>query len=172
MNNTCSNDYSAIPPEKTRRSFLNRLWTVLGGIVLLEFGWLSISILKSKKEENAKSQHDSYISPGAVETFLPNSVTAVPEGRFYLACLEDGSFLALSRRCTHLGCSLLWDEDRSSFICPCHGSSFDLAGEVLTPPATRALDSYPLRIENGVIRVNISRSVKRLQDGKPRSVKV
>jgi cytochrome b6-f complex iron-sulfur subunit len=172
MNNTCKINSSELPPEKPRRTFLNRLWAVLGALAIVEFGWFSLSILTSKKEKNSISQKDRFISPGNIDKFQPSSVTAVPEGRFYLACLDDGSFLALSRRCTHLGCALNWDEGRGIFICPCHGSSFDLAGEVLTPPATRSLDSYPLRIENGVIRVNISRSVRHLQDGKPRSVKV
>lgn len=172
MNSTSKSDGREISPEKPRRTFLNRLWTILGGLAILEFGWFSLSILQSKKQKHSSFKKELYVSPGNIENFRPNSVTAVPEGSFYLACLEDGSFLALSKICTHLGCSLHWDEGKSSFICPCHGSSFDLAGEVLTPPATRALESYPLRIENGVIRVNVNKSVKHLQDGKPRSVKV
>lgn len=172
MNNTCKSDSRDLSPEKPRRTFLNRLWAVLGGLAILEFGWFSLSILQSKEKKHSSAKKDLFVSPGNIENFQANSVTAVPEGGFYLACLEDGSFLALSRRCTHLGCSLLWDEGKTSFICPCHGSSFDLTGEVLTPPATRALESYPLRIENSVIRVNVNKPVKHLQDGKPRSVKV
>lgn len=172
MNNPSTSDSNKIPPNNRRRTFLNRLWSVLGALAFLEFGWFSLSILNAKKERRSSQQKDLYVSPGTIENFQINSVTAIPEGRFYLACLEDGSFLALSRTCTHLGCSVRWDEHTATFICPCHGSSFDLAGEVLTPPATRALDSYPLRIEDGVIRVNVNRSVKHLRDGKPRSVKV
>lgn len=172
MNDTCQSDSSQISPVNCRRKFLNRFWAFLGTLAVFEFGWLSTSILNSRKGKTDGSRKDTYISPGNIENFTPNSVTAIPEGQFYLACLEDGSFLALSRSCTHLGCSLNWDTEKGKFACPCHGSTFDLAGEVLTPPATRALESYPLRIENGAIRVNISRSEKRLQDGKPRSVKV
>ena len=139
---------------------------------LIEFSWLGLSILSSQKGKRNTEREDVFLSAGEVKDFPPLSVTAIPEGQFYLACLEDGSFLALSRTCTHLGCSVPWDREKSRFICPCHGSTFDIAGEVLTPPATRALDSYPVRIENGMIRVNIARSEKRLQNGKPRSVKV
>jgi len=42
----------------------------------------------------------------------------------------------------------------------------------LTPPAIRGLNSHPLRIENGVIRVNIAVSQRRLQNKNPRSVQV
>lgn len=154
-----------------RRKFLNRLWTFLGALASIEVGWLTWSIVTSKKGKNNTGEEDAFITAGEINDFPVNSVTAIPKGQFYLACLEDGSFLALSRICTHLGCSVPWDVAAHKFICPCHGSTFDIKGEVLTPPATRALDSYPIRIENGVIRVNIARSEKRLQDGNSRSVK-
>jgi cytochrome b6-f complex iron-sulfur subunit len=169
--NTNSQNTTNDMPVTGRRKFLNRLWALLGGLAIIEFSWLGSSILSSQKEKHNTEKEDVFISVGEIENFPPLSVTAIPKGQFYLACLEDGSFLALSRTCTHLGCSVPWDTEKSKFICPCHGSTFDIAGEVLTPPAVRALDSYPVRIENGVIRVNIARSQKRLQNGKPRSVK-
>ena len=76
-------------------------------------------------------------------------------GRFYLARQQDGGFIALSLRCTHLGCSVSWEENKKRFICPCHSSAFDISGEVLNPPAARALDFYPVLIENGVVKVDI-----------------
>jgi len=172
MNNNSQNSKIDMPVVNGRRKFLNRLWALLGGLAIIEFSWLGSSILSSQKEKRNTEKEDVFISVGEVKNFPPLSVTAIPKGQFYLACLEDGSFLALSRTCTHLGCSVPWDLEKSKFICPCHGSTFDIAGEVLTPPATRALDSYPVRIENGMIRVNVARPEKRLQNGKTRSVKV
>ncbi len=101
------------------------------------------------------------IDAGTIQQYKPGTITPVPQGRVYIACLEDGGYLALSSTCTHLGCSLPWVEKEHKFICPCHGSTFDLRGVVLTAPATRALDIHPLRIENGVLKVDISRSVRR-----------
>jgi cytochrome b6-f complex iron-sulfur subunit len=69
--------------------------------------------------------------------------------------------LALSRICTHLGCSVPWDEEKKKFVCPCHGSTFNMTGEVLTAPAPRPLDTYPVRIENGIVKVDISEPQKR-----------
>jgi len=157
---------------KNRRSFLNRLWSFLGIIALIELGWLGGSILKRANSKNATKVKDNFIAAGQAENFAENSVTAVPEGQFYLARQEDGSFLALSRTCTHLGCSVPWDEKTQKFICPCHGSSFDIAGRVLTPPATRGLDSYPLRIENGTILVNIAKPQKMTDSNQSRSVQL
>lgn len=101
------------------------------------------------------------IVAGPVERFELESVTPFPWGKFYLSRLEDGGFLALSRECTHLGCIVPWDEDERQFICPCHASAYDEKGEVLNPPAPRPLDTYPVRIENGTVLVDIEQPVKR-----------
>jgi cytochrome b6-f complex iron-sulfur subunit len=47
------------------------------------------------------------------------------------------------------------------FICPCHGSSFDITGNVISPPAPRALDMYPVIIENDIVKVDTRKPIKR-----------
>lgn len=145
----------------SRRTFLNRLWAVLGTLAVIEFGWLGVSTLRSRRKRKQDDKTDSIIVVGSMDNFTPDTVTAIPQGQFYLACLQDGSFLAMSRTCTHLGCSVPWDEEQHKFICPCHGSTFSLTGEVLSAPAPRPLDTFPVRIENRIIKVNISQPLKR-----------
>ncbi|MBW2279082.1 MAG: Rieske (2Fe-2S) protein [Deltaproteobacteria bacterium] len=89
------------------------------------------------------------------------SVTAFQQGRFYLARLADGGFLALSRECTHLGCTVPWVADEDRFVCPCHASTFDIRGDVLSPPAPRPLDIFPVRIENNIVKVDTGGPVRR-----------
>lgn len=149
------------PGEAPRRSFLNRLWLLLAGLACIEIGWITGSILKSRSSKNEKTSTSRTIDAGSTADFTPGEVKAFPSGQFYLSCLDDGSFIALSRTCTHLGCSVPWNEKQQKFICPCHGSTFDLAGRVLTPPALRPLDYFPVRIENGLIRVDTATQIKR-----------
>lgn len=148
-------------PQTNRRSFLNRLWMFFGVMAAAGYGWLGLSFMNSRKERNRPVKMKSIITAGSVERFTRETVTAISSDRFYLACLADGSFLALSRTCTHLGCSVPWDEEKNKFVCPCHGSTFTLTGEVLTAPASRPLDTYPVRIENGIVKVDISTPRKR-----------
>ena len=147
--------------EPSRRQFLNRVWAFFGVVAITEFGWLGLSFLNSRKERNKPVKTENIVTAGPVEQFTPATVTAVQLGQFYLACLADGNFLALSRTCTHLGCSVPWDEEKNQFVCPCHGSTFTLTGEVLTAPAPRPLDTYPVRIENGIVKVDVSTPLKR-----------
>jgi glycine/D-amino acid oxidase-like deaminating enzyme/nitrite reductase/ring-hydroxylating ferredoxin subunit len=47
----------------------------------------------------------------------------------------DGEVSELSAACTHLGCTVHWNDMEKSWDCPCHGSRFALDGQVLTGPA-------------------------------------
>jgi cytochrome b6-f complex iron-sulfur subunit len=144
-----------------RRSFLNKLWIGLGILALAEVVGVVISFLRPRKPKVSKDSAEAIVTAGPVEQFEPNSVTAFVRGRFYLACLKDGGFLALSHKCTHLGCTVPWVEKEMRFACPCHGSSFDIKGNVINAPAPRALDIHPLVIENNVVKVDTSRRLKR-----------
>ncbi|UCC81912.1 MAG: ubiquinol-cytochrome c reductase iron-sulfur subunit [Gemmatimonadota bacterium] len=144
----------------SRRSFLWKIWLGLGGLAVLEYIWLAADFLRPRGSGPADDA-ESIIIAGAVERFSPGSVTAFPTGKFYLARLENGGFLALSRECTHLGCTVPWIDDEARFVCPCHSSAYDMRGDVLNPPAPRALDNYAVRIENGIVKVDVSRPLKR-----------
>jgi cytochrome b6-f complex iron-sulfur subunit len=47
---------------------------------------------------------------------------------------------AVSAVCTHLGCIL--EKTTDGFECPCHGSCYNLKGEVVSGPAPRNLSWY------------------------------
>lgn len=149
-------------PQPGRRRFLNRLWALFAFLAAAEYGWVGFSFMNSREGRGRPSSPaGSIVTAGPLAQFAPGTVTAIPNGRFYLARLMDGTFLALSRTCTHLGCSVLWNEEKRRFVCPCHGSAFELNGTVITPPAPRPLDTFPVRIENGIIKVDVSSSRRR-----------
>lgn len=51
----------------------------------------------------------------------------------------SGGVYALSAVCTHLGCITRYKSDEKAIACPCHGSRFDLEGNVTHGPAPRPL---------------------------------
>lgn len=67
---------------------------------------------------------------------------------FVLVKGEEG-WLALSRRCPHLGCLVGFDPGREEFVCPCHQSRFGLTGRYLSGPAKKDLARLPLRKTEG-----------------------
>lgn len=154
-------DKSNTEAEPSRRSFLNKLWIGLGLIALAEFVAVAVAFLRPGKSKVVPDGNDTITVGGPVDKFGRNSVTAFVRGRFYLVRLEDGGFLALSSKCTHLGCSLPWVEKQNKFVCPCHASAFDIAGNVISAPAPRALDTFKVFIENNVVKVDTALPVKR-----------
>ena len=153
----------AAETEPSRRGFLSKLWIGLGLVALAEAVAVVFTFLRSNKSKPRGVDSHSIVTAGAVSTFEVNSVTAFIRGRFYLARLEDGGFLALSSKCTHLGCTVPWVGKEMKFACPCHGSAYDIAGAVINPPAPRPLDIYPISIENNVVKVDTTKPIKRDQ---------
>jgi cytochrome b6-f complex iron-sulfur subunit len=147
----------AARPE--RRSFLRLAWLGIGVAALGEAAWVVASFLKPRRR--AAKGGGSLVVAGPSDAFAAGSVTAFPAGKFYLVRLADGGFLALHRQCTHLGCSVPWDEASGRFACPCHASAFTVRGEVLAPPAPRPLDLFAVRIENGIVKVDVSAPIRR-----------
>jgi cytochrome b6-f complex iron-sulfur subunit len=147
--------------DSSRRSFLNKIWIGLGIVAFLELAGMIVMYLRPVKSRAKSSESSTIIEAGPVASFPPDSVTAFVRGKFYLCRLEDGGFLAISRKCTHLGCTVPWLDKEKRFACPCHGSSFDITGAVTSPPAPRALDLYNLFIENNIVRVDTGRPIKR-----------
>jgi cytochrome b6-f complex iron-sulfur subunit len=132
--------------QSSRRGFLGKIWVLLGGVALAEAFWVAGDFLRPRNRRTRKDTVSSLVVAGPVERFAKGTVTAFREGKFYLARLDDGSFLALRRECTHLGCTVPWREAENRFVCPCHASAFDIRGDVLSAPAPRPLDLFAVRI--------------------------
>ena len=153
----------AAQPEQipSRRSFFSKLWIFLGFVAFAEFIAVVTAFFRPRKIKAKTGDFGTVFEAGTAEKFPIDSVTAFVRGRFYLARLEDGGFLALSRKCTHLGCTVPWIPKEKMFVCPCHSSAFDIRGEVTGPPAPRALDIYHVFIENNIVNVDTGKRIKR-----------
>jgi cytochrome b6-f complex iron-sulfur subunit len=60
---------------------------------------------------------------------------------------------ALSAVCPHLGCTVNWNAAEAKFICPCHGSQFNAAGEVTGGPASSGLSLVTVVVKDDQVRL-------------------
>lgn len=70
----------------------------------------------------------------------------------------NGRFFAFGDACTHEQCSLAEEGTLEGTVvtCGCHGAQFDVTtGAVLAPPAPEPVKSYPLRIDQGNLVVEV-----------------
>jgi len=136
----------------TRRNFLRRLSLVLASIA----GFLVfISLLRQFMPRI--SQTASKKKLGKAGSFPLNTFTYIPEHGIFI--YRDHSGLkAISAVCTHLGCTI--EKNKNGFQCPCHGSSFDEKGKVLSGAASKDLPWYHLyKSMDGQIIVDLNKIV-------------
>jgi cytochrome b6-f complex iron-sulfur subunit len=82
---------------------------------------------------------------------------------------KAGAYLALSRKCPHLGCTVPFRTDFTFtdpldgktttgwFRCPCHGSTYTDTGRRVFGPAPRSMDVYALTVaDDGTMSINLS----------------
>lgn len=68
----------------------------------------------------------------------------------------DDSYNAISGICTHQGCVVSdFDGSNNVFVCPCHGSRFDLNGNVVQGPAPSGLRHYNSTIESNSLIITL-----------------
>ena len=71
----------------------------------------------------------------------------------------NGEYFAIEDRCSHDDgplCEGDWDEETCTVVCPRHGSAFELStGRPRSLPAYEPVQTYPVRIVDGMVRVDV-----------------
>jgi cytochrome b6-f complex iron-sulfur subunit len=136
--------------ELSRRKFLSRVWMFGAALVAAAGVWTTWDLLQPLATAGFG---------GKVRTVPPEAVpetgaVEVLAAKSHLVRI-DGELIALSEKCTHLGCRVPYCESSNRFECPCHGSVFNRAGELLAGPSPRGLDRHPTEIgEDGLIYID------------------
>ncbi|PKQ64851.1 hypothetical protein BZG02_03085 [Labilibaculum filiforme] len=138
-----------------RRKFITRLLVAVASIEAL------FLIKGSVNKVASASATNNLFNAGKASSFDTNKLYPFLTGQFFLKRFEDGGFLAMSFKCTHLGCVVNTNSQTGGFNCPCHASQFNKFGEVLSAPATRPLDYFPITIEKGELLIDTKTPIRR-----------
>ena len=95
-----------------------------------------------------------------VEDLPSGSVKLVHAGQITVGVYNlDGKYCAIEDRCSHDDgplCLGNWDAETCVAFCPRHGASFDIkSGRALTLPAFEPVEVFPVRVVDGVIKVQV-----------------
>ncbi len=96
-----------------------------------------------------------------VEELPPCSVKIVYAGSIAVGVYNlGGEYFALEDRCSHDDgplCEGEFDCDEGLAICPRHGAHIDIrTGRALTLPAVTPVDTYQVRVVDGIVKVSVA----------------
>jgi len=55
---------------------------------------------------------------------------------------QTDGFIAVAQTCTHQGCTVAYSSASETFVCPCHGGTYDLNGNVVSGPPPNPIKRY------------------------------
>jgi len=145
-------DLSQVSGLPTRRQFLGTAAAALAASALAACG-------ASVAGPTSSVQGPSQVTIPLMDVGATVAVNGVGPGGQGLAVTRESatSVIAVSRQCTHAGCTLALPAAGSSDLsCPCHGSLFSLDGTVLRGPAVTSLRSFAAVIDTANSQVDIT----------------
>ena len=70
-----------------------------------------------------------------------------------VAKVNTTTFIALAQACTHQGCTIAFNSSGNDFLCPCHGGSYDLSGNVISGPPPSPVKSYTVTQSGNILTI-------------------
>ena len=129
------------PEPVTRRDILTLAWKsllALSGVIGLGWLWRFLSYQPNPAPT-------TLFDLGPASGLPTDKIITVPDAEAVLLPTEQG-LKAFSLVCPHLGCELEAKED--GFVCPCHGSEFELDGRLRKGPADTSMTPLSLEISD------------------------
>ncbi|MCF8241978.1 MAG: Rieske (2Fe-2S) protein [Melioribacteraceae bacterium] len=117
----------------SRRKFFK----YLSRLMIIPAGWAWIELINRQQKLNALKQ-SVIITPD-----IAGGITFKGKVIVYK---DKSSITFYSSKCTHLGCTINKMEN-GVIVCPCHGSKYDLNGNVIEGPAVNSLTKLDYKVD-------------------------
>ena len=151
-------------PPCPRRKFLNLVTLTVGGIAVTS---VAVPILGALVESGVDQRKEVWRDVGPIDSIQTGQTRLVrfrdatsrawsgvtAQSGAWLRREADGSFLAFSITCRHLGCPVRWENEAELFMCPCHGGVYYKDGTVAAGPPPEPLAQYRVRIRKDRIEM-------------------
>lgn len=144
---------AALPDGASRRRFLTAVFCGLGLGAALAGTTAAVYRYLIPPKSGPRTRR---VFAGVVEGLNPATPRLISDlqGRPVAIFGPATKPVALSLICTHLGCRIHWEDDRT-FLCPCHQGRFDATGAVLSGPPPAPLPRYAVAVDQGAVYVDL-----------------
>lgn len=135
-----------------RRKFLKATCTI-GGVAVIG----TTVFLESCKKEKEETDTATPLNFTLDLTKPENAALKTPGGSLssngVVVIALANSYVALAQSCTHAGCSVAYDKNSNSMICPCHGGTYNIDGKVTGGPPPSALKKYTVTLNGDLLTI-------------------
>ncbi len=131
---------------KGRRDFLGKILIVFFVVIGMEFGYSVIRLLTTKPTGEKKTVLISLTSlpiDGKIEVVYGGNKIEIKR--------TEKGITAMSMVCTHLGCLVIWEEEKRQYHCPCHDAYFSEDGQVISGPTTIPLEKISVTVRGNTV---------------------
>lgn len=137
----------------SRRDFLRQL---LNGSVLALFGAALYPIARYLYPPRGGEASVSSVVAATAGELAANTAKIFRFGSRpgLLVRTPQGDLKAFSAVCTHLNCTVQYDQEASVIWCACHNGKFDLNGRVISGPPPRPLEPYQVNVRGDEVIVS------------------
>ncbi len=136
-----------------RRNFINLF---LGGSLLGTIGAFLYPVIRFLIPPRQSEAAVKSVVAAQLGELAPNTSKIFKFGTTpgILIVTNEGEHLAFSAICTHLTCSVVFESDTGTILCPCHNGKFDLGGNVISGPPPAPLESFKVEVSGENIIVS------------------
>ena len=126
----------------------NVLRWLLGGGFSASLIYFFYPAFKFMSPPNIPEASVNEAAAGKVRDFKPNSGRIVKFGSLpvLLVRTTESEWRAFSAVCTHLNCTVQYQEANRQIWCACHNGLYNLNGQVVSGPPPRPLEEYSVHV--------------------------
>ena len=141
------------PRQQSRRTAVS--WLLGSGVAasLASFFYPVVRFLNPPQITEAAVNE---VSAGKVEDLKPNSGKIVKFGNkpALLVRTSATEWKAFSAVCTHLNCTVQYQDATHQIWCACHNGTYDLSGRVVSGPPPKPLTEYAVRVRGDEVVIS------------------
>ncbi len=139
--------------NQSRRSMLSWL---LGGGVAASLASFFYPVLRFLNPPHVAEASVNEVEAGKVQDLKPNSGKIIKFGNkpALLVRVNETDWKAFTAVCTHLNCTVQYQEATRQIWCACHNGTYDMSGRVVSGPPPNPLEEYAVRLRGDDIVIS------------------
>ena len=143
-----------------RKDFLKKV--TVGGSLLLASPAIFNACSNGTDDSIDDANNNNNDNGGGIEIDLSSSTFSALasvggyayQGNIIIIRSGESQYIALSKICTHEGCTVTYNSSTNELPCPCHGSKFSSSGAVLEGPANASLKTYSVSVNGNTLKIS------------------